>query len=94
MPETSCDRMFIARNADPKPGSLVGSLYVNAASSVTAYGAIVAEPAPSIYLVEDMRSFSRGRQKLVALKDMIGWEFYDDSDTMHAVAAEYDAMRR
>lgn len=62
------------------PGSLVGSYF----HGDDLQGCVVAEVAPTIYLVETFEwlAGSSHSQRLVKLEQMMGWRFYDDSEWM------------
>lgn len=78
--------------------SLVGS-YFHGDPDRSWQGCVVAEPRPGVYLVE-LFSWLTGaptQQQLVAIDDMAGWSFYDDSEWMtnstSTVEARWERMR-
>jgi hypothetical protein len=75
------ERDAVGQALDPK--SLVGSYFYGDPTRQW-QGTVVAEAAPTVYLVEihDWLVGASLHQELVRLEDMAGWRFYDTSEWM------------
>ncbi len=78
------DRLNTAAKQPLTTDSLVGSFFHSGVDRGW-QGCVVAEVAPSVYLVE-LFSWVMGEstnQRLVRLDDMADWQFYDDAEWMN-----------
>jgi hypothetical protein len=81
--KSTSDRLTAATQTGLRTDSLVGSFFHSDAEH-SWQGCVVAEVAPTVYLVELMSWIdgSGTSQKRVRLEDMKGWVYYDDAEWM------------
>jgi hypothetical protein len=92
------DRLSGVENHEWRADSLVGSFFHSDASR-TWQGCVVAEPVPGVYLVELFNWLIgvSGHQRLVDIREMTEWCFYDTAEWMRnctdEVQAKWDRAR-